>query len=175
MKVMIASSAAQLLLGFPDVVLRHFKRIVVYPQAFRSRGSGRLHQGEVRPEAGVIVISWADFLKGYSKTQDARNLGLHEMAHALWAENSVLNEEHGFLGAERLERWMDHAEQEMGRIRKGESRLFRNYAGTDQVEFFAVAVEYFFEQPALFHRELPELYAVLCGMLRQDPDRSRLS
>lgn len=175
MKVMISACAAQLLLGFPDVVLSHFERIIVYPQAYRSVGTGRMHQGEVRPKAGLIIISWADFLHGYAHTRDAHNVGLHEMAHALWFENGILNSEDNFLHPERLARWMEHAEGEMARIRRGESRLFRDYAGANQAEFFAVAVEYFFEQPTLFHQELPELYAVLCGMLQQDPDRILLS
>jgi MtfA peptidase len=47
--------------------------------------------------------------------------------------------------------------------------LLRAYAGTNQPEFFAVAVEYFFELPREFKQDLPELYAVLSAMLRQDP------
>jgi Mlc titration factor MtfA (ptsG expression regulator) len=175
MKLMISACAAQLLLGYSDVVLKHFTRIVVYPRSYRSRPTGRMHQGEVRPQAGLILISWEDFLHGYAHTRDAHNVGLHEMAHALWFENSIANGEEDFLQPERLARWMDHAEGEMARIRKGQSRLFREYAATNQAEFFAVAVEYFFEQPTLFHKELPELYAILCGMLQQDPDKVLLS
>jgi MtfA peptidase len=175
MKLMISACAAQLLLGHPDVVLKHFQRIVVYPRSYRSRHTGRMHQGEVRPQAGLILISWEDFLHGYAHTRDAHNVGLHEMAHALWFENSILNGEDDFLHPERLARWMEHAEGEMAHIRKGQSRLFRDYAATNQAEFFAVAVEYFFEQPTLFHKEIPELYAILCGMLRQDPDKVLLS
>ena len=36
-------------------------------------------------------------------------------------------------------------------------------------EFFAVAVENFFEGPEHLNSELPELYAILRGMLNQDP------
>lgn len=169
MKVMISACAAQLLRGFPNVVLRHFRMIMIRPESYRSHRTGRMHLGEVHPRTGVIVLSWKDFLGGYAHSRDAHNVGLHEFAHALWFENRITNGEDDFLHPELLARWMDHAEGEIARIRSGNSRLFREYAGTNQAEFFAVAVEYYFEQPREFRSELPELYTVLCGMLHQDP------
>jgi len=169
MKVMVSACAAELLLGFPDLVLEHFETIVLYPDTYRSRSTGQLHQGEVRPKAGVIVISWKDFLHGYAHTRDAHNVGLHEMAHALWFENKIQNREHNFLHPELLQDWIDHADAEIERIKNGQSRLLRSYAASNQPEFFAVAVEYFFEQPKAFKQDLPELYATLSAMLKQDP------
>lgn len=170
MKVMISACAAELLLGFPEEpMLKHFETIVVFPDTYRSTAFGHMHQGEVRPKAGIIMISWKDFLHGYAHTRDAHNVGLHEMAHALWFENKIDNGEHNFLHAELLQDWIDHADAEIERIKNGQSRLLRSYAGTNQAEFFAVAVEYFFEQPKAFKEDLPELYATLSAMLRQDP------
>ncbi len=169
MKVMISACAAQLLQGFPDVELKHFDRIVVYPHAYRSHRSGRLHQGEVRPVVGLIIISWDDFLHGYAHSRDAHNVGLHEMAHALWFENTIINGEDHFLRPDLMERWKQLAAAEMDRIRAGEDRFMRAYAGTNQAEFFAVAVEYFFEQPVEFQKATPEIYACLAAMLKQDP------
>ena len=170
MKVMISACAAELLFGFPqDLVLRHFETIIIFPDSYRSAKSGRLHQGEVRPQSGVIMISWKDFVHGYAHTRDAHNVGLHEMAHALWFENRIQNGEQDFLHPELLQDWIDHADEEIERIREGKSRLLRGYAGTNQAEFFAVAVEYFFERPVEFKQDLPELYTTLCAMLRQDP------
>jgi MtfA peptidase len=168
MKVMISACAAELLLGFPDLVLKHFDTIVLHPDTYRS-AKGRMHQGEVRPKAGLIMISWSDFLNGYAHTRDAHNVGLHEMAHALWFENKIQNGEQNFLHPELLQDWIDHADAEIERIKSGQSRLLRSYAGTNQPEFFAVAVEYFFELPREFQQDLPELYATLSAMLRQDP------
>lgn len=168
MKVIVSACAAQLLLGFPELELLHFDTIVLHPDSYRSN-SGRMHQGEVRPKAGVIMISWRDFLHGYAHTRDAHNVGLHEMAHALWFENKIQNGEHNFLHPELLQDWIDHADAEIERIKSGQSRLLRTYAGTNQPEFFAVAVEYFFELPGEFKEDLPELYATLSAMLRQDP------
>ena len=47
--------------------------------------------------------------------------------------------------------------------------FLRSYAGTNEAEFFAVAVEYFFERPQEFQTALPELYGTLGSLLRQDP------
>jgi len=169
MKVMISACAAQLLQGFPDVELMHFDRIVVYPDNYRSHRSGRMHQGEVRPMAGMIIISWDDFVHGYAQTRDAHNVGLHEMAHALWFENSIINGEDYFLEPGLLAQWLELATDEIARIREGRGELFRAYAGTNHAEFFAVVVEYFFERSSQFKEELPELYGTLSAMLRQDP------
>lgn len=169
MKVMISASAAQLLQGFPEVELMHFDRIVVYPDSYRSHRSGRMHVGEVRPMAGMIIISWDDFLHGYAHSHDAHNVGLHEMAHALWFENSIINGEDHFLQPALLAQWTDQAADEIFRIKEGRGGLFRDYAATNQAEFFATAIEYFFEQSAAFKEALPELYTTLSAILRQDP------
>ncbi|HRH69566.1 MAG TPA: zinc-dependent peptidase [Flavobacteriales bacterium] len=169
MKVMIGACAAQLLQGFPDVELKHFQRIVVYPDSYRSQRSGRLHQGEVRPSAGLIIISWDDFIHGYSLSKDAHNVGLHEMAHALWFENSIENGEDHFLRPVLLKEWCAMADTEIAKINSGEDRFFREYAGTNQAEFFAVAVEYFFERPSEFRTALPSLYGSMANLLKQDP------
>ena len=50
----------------------------------------------------------------------------------------------------------------------GTHRLFRNYAYRNKMEFFAVAIELFFELPDILKTELPELYRVLSNLLNQD-------
>lgn len=170
MKVMISACAAQLLHGFDErITLAHFDRIIVFPSAFRGHRKDRYHQGEVGPRAGTIKISWAHFLHGYKASSDAHNVGLHEMAHALWFEDFIPNHEDGFLDPLLLQDWKILGDQETAAIRAGKPSLLRDYAATNQEEFFAVAMEYFFERSVDFKAELPELYAVLCGLLKQDP------
>jgi hypothetical protein len=91
------------------------------------------------------------------------------MAHALWFENSIPNGEDNFLPPALVKEWKALAEVEIKRIKDREEHFFRDYAGTNQAEFFAVAVEYFFEQPSGFRAALPELYRNLRDMLKQDP------
>ncbi len=169
MKVMIAACAAQLLQGFPELELRHFTRIAVYPKAYRSHLTDRVHQVEVRPVTGLIIISWEDFLRGYAHRHDAHNVGLHEMAHALWFENGIINGEDHFFDAVVLARWKGLTVEETSRIRRGKESPLRDYAGTNEAEFFAVAVEYFFERPKAFKETSPALFDCLSELLRTDP------
>ncbi len=170
MKVMISACAAQLLHGFDErITLTHFSRIIVHPDAYKAHRRERFHQGEVNPKGGVIRLSWAHFLEGYARAGDAHNVGLHEMAHALWFEDFIPNHEDGFLDPVLLDEWKILGDQETAAIRAGKPSLLRDYAATNQEEFFAVAVEYFFERPTAFREQLPELYAVMSGLLKQDP------
>jgi Mlc titration factor MtfA (ptsG expression regulator) len=51
----------------------------------------------------------------------------------------------------------------------GKSDFFRAYAVKNSQEFFAVAVENFFEKSGEFHDWNPKLYSTLVKMLNQDP------
>lgn len=172
MKVMISASAAQLLYCLPELALMHFTRIMVYPDAYRSPRSDDLHQGTVIPGAGIIKISWKHFLHGYADPDDAHNVALHEMAHALWFEHLIPNAEDDFLDPVALADWNRLAMTEIQMVRAGESRLFRRYAGTNEAEFFACAVEYFFECTAAFKEKMPAEYDAMCGLLKQDPAKN---
>lgn len=169
MKVLIAATAVQLTFGLPHVYLRHFRTILVYPDTYYSTISRKYHKGEVNPAWGIIVLSWRNFVEGFVDPSDSINLGLHEMAHALRLENLIRNAEHGFLDPEQMEQWESMSLKELHKIRKGESHFFRGYAGVNEEEFFAIAVENFFERPQQFWQQLPELYQLLSLLLKQDP------
>ena len=69
------------------------------------------------------------------------------MAHALKIENAIKNKEFGFLDQSALMNFIGEGRWEIHRMRNGESDFFRKYATMNDHEFFAVAMEYFFEQP----------------------------
>lgn len=169
MKAMIGACAAQLLLELPDARLSHFHTIILHRNHFRSARTRKVHVGETRPMAGEIVISWSDLLFGYSLSHDAENVGLHELAHALWFENTAFGERCANWTDERIARWNALAAPEIERIRQGKSTLLSSYAGTNAAEFFAVAVEFFFERGDAFKSLLPDLHACMCELLLQDP------
>ena len=64
-------------------------------------------------------------------------------------------------------RWL--AEEEMALLRANENHFFRKYAFENMEEFFAVAVENFFERPKQFSEQLPHFYQVLTSLFYQDP------
>ena len=168
MKALISASAIQLTFGFPRVHLSYFRYILVYPEQFFSEANQQFHQGEVNPQAKTIVLGWKHFVEGYLEN-DGRNLGLHEMAHALRLENRVMNHEYIFLNENVLNSWEEQATKAMQEIKNGTEDFFRDYGAADREEFFAVAVENFFERPVAFSEKHPNLYATLSDLLRQDP------
>jgi Mlc titration factor MtfA (ptsG expression regulator) len=168
MKVLISAAAIQLTFGFPKVNLSHFRNILVYPDSYYSTINLQHHKGEVNPRLKAIVLSWKYFVEGYLEL-DGRNLGLHEMSHALRLENKIVNEEYDFLDSNLLTEWEKQAKQTMKEIQEGSEDFFREYGATNNEEFFAVAVENFFERPVLFSEKHPLTYRTLCRLLRQDP------
>ncbi|RLD24482.1 MAG: DgsA anti-repressor MtfA [Bacteroidetes bacterium] len=168
MKALIASAAIQLTFGLPKVTLKHFDRIIVYPDNYYSVINRQYHKGEVNPRLNAIVVSWWAFVEGYADPHDGVNLGLHEMAHALKLENIIQNGEHHFFDLKEYKKWLSLAADEMDKIRKGEDSLFREYASVDEDEFFATGMEVYFEQPHKLFDYNPELYKTLSNLLHQD-------
>lgn len=164
-KVLIAAAAVQLTFGLPHVYLRHFRRILIYPDNYYSSITRRYHKGEVNPRFGIIVLSWQAFIDGYINPTDSINLGLHEMAHALRLEHLLRGDESGLLSEEDLRAFDDWAT----RVCSSDNTFFRPYACVNEHEFFSVAVENFFERSTDFRSALPELYAIMTRLLKQDP------
>jgi Mlc titration factor MtfA (ptsG expression regulator) len=167
-KVLIAASAVQLTFGLPDYPLRHFNRILVYPNDYYSRITRRFHKGEVNPMFGIIVLSWQSFVDGYIEPHDAFNLGLHEMAHALRLE-TLMRKTATILDEDVFDELDEHAERVCQQMETAASNVIRPYACRNKHEFFSVAVENFFERPTELYAELPQVYAILAKILKQDP------
>lgn len=169
MAVFIAATAVQLTFGLPNVYLQHFDKILVYPDTYYSAITKHYHKGEVNPAFGIIVLSWEHFKEGFIHAQDAINLGLHEMAHALRLENIIRSEEFHFFDQALLTRFDDFAHKVCNDMEHEDESFFRPYACSNVHEFFSVAVENFFERPDAFKKEMPELYHILSRLLNQDP------
>ncbi len=170
MKALIAGAAIQLTFGFEHLNFAHFNKILLYPDDYYSRITLKYHQGEVNPR-GFIVLSWSNFKEGFHHPADGRNLALHELAHALRLENAIRNAEFDFIDKKALKDFDKLARKEIEQIRAGGKSFFRPYAASNQHEFFAVAVENFFERPAGFMQYNPALYQCLARVLKQDPLR----
>ena len=170
MKAMIAGSAIQLTFGYPDVYFRYFWRILIYPDNYYSTITKRYHKGEVN-RRGIIVLSWKSFREGFMDADDGRNLGLHEMAHALRLINIVQNEEYDFYDRSVMELFDKEARDETVKLLNSpeSASFFRRYSLTNTDEFFSVAVECFFERAADFRNYNPRLYSLLVQILKIDP------
>jgi Mlc titration factor MtfA (ptsG expression regulator) len=151
------------------------RQVLVYPGAFvvdrtatdpagLAREERRVLAGESWQQ-GQVILSWDDVLEGAADPDDGRNVVIHEFAHQLDQESGRANGA-PFLGRrERYARWSAvlGAEYEAlrQRLARGEPGLIEPYAATDPAEFFAVASELFFEQPAALAAGHPALYGEL--------------
>lgn len=170
MKLLIGATAIMVTFGFKGVFLRHFNKILIYPNSYYSTINQQYHYGEVNPKLGMIVLSWEKFVEGFMHSQSGVNLGIHEMAHAMKLENQIhYNRESNFFNPRRWEVYAKEASHQQKRILKGESDFFRASAGKNKHEFFAVALEVFFERSLEFSSYNPKLYKSLVYLLKQDP------
>lgn len=170
MKILIGATIVQVVFGYKNVRLKHFKNILVYPDVYLSTISNKKHAGEVNPKHGAIVLSWKNFAIGLVDEKDGLNLGIHEVAHALKLENWIQsNDESNFFHPKLWEKYVELSAFEMRNIAENQDDFFRKRGSENQHEFFAVALENFFERPHEFQRRKSELFDVLVGLLRQNP------
>lgn len=170
MKLLIGATIVMVTFGWDDIRLRHFDKILIYPDTYYSTISKNYHRGEVNPRHGIIAMSWNCFVNGMRDENDGVNLGIHEVAHALKLENQIYyNDECEFFNPEVYRSFQVLANEEILKIKVGDQTVFRSSAGFDDDEFFAVALETFFEKPHEFFDYNPVLYGTLVRLMRQDP------
>ncbi len=169
MRVILGGEAARVTLFLPEECFDYYHRIIVYPAKYPSTITSREHSGEVNPGARIIVFSWDAVIKGLHREDDGLNLLLHEYAHALWLEHKLMREQYEIFNNDALEHYVVEAEKEVLRVRTIENHFLRRYAANSQEEFFAVAVESFFERPAGIKEHMPHLYKALQRLFNQDP------
>lgn len=168
-QAVLGGAAARISLNLPDESFNYYNAIILYPDFYRSKVTGRNHKGEVNPGARTIVFSWKGIVEGFNRGEDGLNLLMHEYAHALYFEHKLMHAEYEIFNEEAFKRVLEQAEIETEKIRSGEPHFLRHYAATNNEEFFAVAVENFFERSQQFKQQLPELYGTLVLLFRQDP------
>lgn len=166
MRTCVLFSQIQLTFGMKLFYFSIFKRYILYPESFYSRFFNRDLLG-LTSAVGFVTLSWHDFQEGYLVPNDKYNLGLHEMAHALRLELSdTFNNES--LVQQMSDKMDDQALIEKNMVSRGVPSILREYAYTNNEEFFSVCVEYFFEVPALLKEYKPEIFSILCRMLNQN-------
>jgi Mlc titration factor MtfA (ptsG expression regulator) len=179
MRVAIATHACLLVLGRDTHVYDGLRSILVYPAQFLVPGEWSDEHGVVtsgsRTLAGEswdvsrIVLSWED-VDSRGAPGEPYNVVIHEFAHYLDHESGGAP---WITGAGARERWFRLLDDELGALREradaGVHTFLDPYAAEDRGEFFAVASEAFFEEPAEFARRMPALYRALADVYRLDP------
>jgi Mlc titration factor MtfA (ptsG expression regulator) len=164
-KKIIASGAARLAYQLSRKAFDQYDRLIIYEHSYYSTINHTYHKGEVNPGVGFIVFSFQAIMEGYAK-RDGTNLVFHELAHALWLEHKLFD--YNVFKDKDLDHFEMLAKQELKHANEMEEHFFRQYGYTNLAEFFAVAVENFFERPEAFNSALPDLYASLRKLFKQD-------
>ncbi|MBL1217735.1 MAG: zinc-dependent peptidase [Planctomycetes bacterium] len=182
-RVTIAAQAALLLLHRETEYYPTLKSILVYPTAFKShltvpRPDGTVIEGEVarRGESwfrGSLVLSWHDVKRGADHPGDGRNVVLHEFAHQLDGESGAMDGAPALPSSGCYRAWAEVLGDEyrdlLRSVHQRHHHLLDRYAATNPPEFFAVATEFFFEQPYMMRLHHPDLYEQLSEFYQQDP------
>ncbi|MCS6912129.1 MAG: zinc-dependent peptidase [Myxococcales bacterium] len=181
-RVLIAASAATLLIGRPEWRLPTTRDIVVYPTSFSEQDydiSQAGHALGMVHAQGPILLSLPALLRGYPPisnedaawTEPPPNVGIHEFAHVL----DLIGADHGrptgipgFVGRRLRERLARQMALERARLEAGRSVL-DPYGLKNDAELFAVSVEAFFMDPLRLRTLHAELYEVLAELFNQDP------
>jgi Mlc titration factor MtfA (ptsG expression regulator) len=169
-RMLIAAGAAVLVHGQPEWELPRGHTVLVYPEnfdeRFRFRPDGSL-LGQVHGQ-GPVIFSRKALLEGWRNPGDASNVALHEFAHLLDVRCARADGVPRVLGPRAAGAWLDLVRREMEKVRRGQS-ILNPYAAENEAEFFAVAVETFFERPRPLRERHPELYGALSRFFNQEP------
>ena len=181
MELSIAAQACLLVVN-TKAWYRNLRTILIYPGAFKS--VQKHHDGYVVTERetvrlgeswarGPVILSWAHSEQGAADDQDGKNVVLHEFAHQIDDLSGhtdgapILSKGQSFAEWERV--IMTAYEDHVSAVEQGRKTVLDAYGAESPVEYFAVAVEVFFEKPAALHREEPEVYDQLATLFQLDP------
>ena len=168
-EILISAAAIQVSFGLKNYLLPFFKDIHVLSDAYQAIDSNETYIGHVAPNG--IYISWKYFVRGYADYADGVNVALHEMAHALHHENFIKETGVDWEFRKDFEKLPAFFGPMMAEAIIQRKSYLRGYAFTNFQEFWAVCVEYFFENSQGLKDNLPQLYTILCDTLNQDPLR----
>jgi len=167
MPVLISATAVQISFGLQQYLLPHYEYIRVFKEEYFAHGTTRVLAGHVY--GNTITLAWNHFLEGYENQTDGSNVGLHEMAHALYYQHIEADVIRSASFVDNYHELMAEGREVLEEKAANPSALFSANAYTSLQEFWAESVELFFERPGALKKENSELYNGLCNILNQDP------
>jgi Mlc titration factor MtfA (ptsG expression regulator) len=170
LRLLVASSAVSLSLAWPDYDWSQLTEVLLYPDDFDRDYTfgGDERSGETHPW-GTVILSVPSLYESFEYPDDAFHVGYHEFAHLLDAERAGFDGIPPGLARGPEREWVRLAEQAMEGMRGPGPTVIDRYGAHDPVEFFAVAVEAFFERPRALRKRHPAIYASFAEYFGQDP------
>lgn len=176
-RLLVASSAAIPVFGFPEWNYTFLDEVLLYPASF-DRGyeinskeetiTGLVGSGTME---GKMILSQPALHRGFDNSSDKQNVGIHEFIHLLDKEDGSVDGIPAILNGKAYALpWLELIKRKTAEIVKGNSDI-DEYGATHEREFLAVAGEYFFERPQLLQKNHPELYSLLSQAFQQDTSK----
>jgi len=156
--------------------LAGWREVVVYPGEFRVKRehhdehTGVVTEGEDELigeawERGPLILSWADVATDLEQPFDGFNVVVHEIAHKLDLLDGAMNGVPQLPSTIARREWIATMQASYDRltraVERGRDTYIDPYACEGADEFFAVASELHFSDPAGFARAEPETAALL--------------
>ena len=151
-KVLIAASAVIPVFNFPEWHYTNLSTVLVYPDDFNEK---------------QMILSRKALHFGFTSSSHKTNTAIHEFVHLIDKMDGITDGvPEQLISKPYIVPWLKQIHKEMEAINNNKSDI-RNYGGTNEAEFLAVASEYFFEQPKLMKKKHPELYSMLKACFRK--------
>ncbi|MFT6052726.1 MAG: Mlc titration factor MtfA (ptsG expression regulator) [Halioglobus sp.] len=181
-RLTIAGNACLLVINREMGYFPGFESILVYPETYSAKQVS--YDGMVESQVdslrageswhrGPIVLSWSDVVSGSANPEDGHNVILHEFAHKLDEENTLMDGLPILREPAHYKEWSAVLTKEyaefVSRAEHGKNDVIDEYGAISAAEFFAVATESFFEKSWYMRQKLPELYQQFQTFYGLDP------
>ncbi len=176
-RVVISAAAVRLVVNLDVSSFDRVAEIVVYPGAYQHPDNDAVILGQVS-DWHAVVLSWDAVVSGLRNARDGHDTATHEFAHVLDRRSGAFDGTPILRAHEDYGPWARVLSKHFLRLRNGgrrHRRLLREYAATNEAEFFAVATEVFFEKPRVMRKRAPDLYGELQRFYGADPAEVRES
>jgi Mlc titration factor MtfA (ptsG expression regulator) len=166
--VLLSAAAVQLTFGLREFELPWFQYIRIHAEEYFADDPNALRVLAGHVENNIITVAWNHFLKGIEDDHDGVNVGLHEMAHALYYQQVIVNKSKKNEFIKELSEVMEESE-DIYALKHKHKILYSDNAYKNLQEFWAESIELFFERPEAMKICYPELFENLKELLNQDP------
>lgn len=172
-RILVAASAIIPIFGFREWEYDNLGEVLIYPNTFsqnyQTEGHDRNVLGMVGEGAmkGMMILSKKALLDGFQNEKDGQNTAIHEFVHLIDSKDGNFDGIPYLLEKQYTIPWLNLMYKEIEKIDAGKSSI-RPYGASSEVEFLAVASEYFFEKPKVMQRKYPELYEMLVRIFHQN-------
>ena len=181
MQLSIAAQACLLVVN-TDAWYDNLTTVMIYPSAFKSKGqrsdgfvvtqTETVRTGESWTR-GPVILSWAHSVQGALNAEDGQNVVIHEFAHQFDDRSGradgvpLLAQSQSY--ATWIEVFRDAYERHVHLTEQGKPTVIDPYGATGHEEFFATAVEVFFESAHALQEAEPDVYGQLLQVFQIDP------